>query len=393
MKKDVINRSVANAGNPARLVRLMKRAQEGEALTLGFFGGSITQGCLSSVPETCYAYLVYKWFCDRFPKARFTYVNGGIGGTTSQFGIARADENMLSYEPDFIVVEFSVNDDANEFFKESYEALIRRFYNYRTNPALLIMNNLFYEDGHNAQVQHNEIGAYYGIPCVSIRDALYPEIEAGQMLREELTTDNLHPNDYGHSCLAELATAYLSDVYEKYIVGNNQPGEDSVPAEPLTVNAYAEAVRIQNYNYEPALNGFVKDTQEQENLRDIFKRGWYAWEKGAWVTFETEASEIAVQYRKTITQPAPVAVAIIDGDTSHPFVLDANFEETWGDSLHIDTLMYHGKLLGAEDKTESGLAAIAGQSPVKKKHTVTITITDTHEDEKTPFYLVSLITA
>ena len=55
MKKDVINRSVANAGNPARLVRLMKRAQEGEALTLGFFGGSITQGCLSSVPETCYA--------------------------------------------------------------------------------------------------------------------------------------------------------------------------------------------------------------------------------------------------------------------------------------------------------------------------------------------------
>ena len=46
--------------NLARLKECMKRAERGEHLTLGFLGGSITEGSLSSSPEMCYAYLVYK---------------------------------------------------------------------------------------------------------------------------------------------------------------------------------------------------------------------------------------------------------------------------------------------------------------------------------------------
>ena len=38
-----------------RLKNLMKRAANGESLVIGFLGGSITQGSLSSTPKTCYA--------------------------------------------------------------------------------------------------------------------------------------------------------------------------------------------------------------------------------------------------------------------------------------------------------------------------------------------------
>ena len=41
--------------NFARLKSCMRRARQGGELTIGFFGGSITQDCAASVHENCYA--------------------------------------------------------------------------------------------------------------------------------------------------------------------------------------------------------------------------------------------------------------------------------------------------------------------------------------------------
>lgn len=54
-----------------RLKNLMKRAANGESLVIGFLGGSITQGSLSSTPKTCYAYLVYEWWKNHFQTRHF----------------------------------------------------------------------------------------------------------------------------------------------------------------------------------------------------------------------------------------------------------------------------------------------------------------------------------
>ena len=72
--------------NTARLKDCFRRAAAGGELTLGFFGGSIAQGSLATKPENCYAYRVYRWWCETFPQATFHYVNGGIGGTSSHYG-------------------------------------------------------------------------------------------------------------------------------------------------------------------------------------------------------------------------------------------------------------------------------------------------------------------
>ena len=88
-----------------RLKNLMKRAANGESLVIGFLGGSITQGSLSSTPKTCYAYLVYEWWKKSFPNAAFSFVNGGIGGTTSHYGGARAWKDVLCYRPDIVTVD------------------------------------------------------------------------------------------------------------------------------------------------------------------------------------------------------------------------------------------------------------------------------------------------
>ena len=49
-----------------------------------------------------------------FQKQKLHYVNGGIGGTTSHYGVSRVVTDMLMYQPDFVVVDFSVNDEPEK---------------------------------------------------------------------------------------------------------------------------------------------------------------------------------------------------------------------------------------------------------------------------------------
>ena len=108
---------MVNRGNWYSIQKVMKRAAQGKHVTIGFLGGSITQGSLASKQENCYAALVYKWWSKQFPDV--SYINAGIGGTTSQFGVARVEEDLLRFNPDLIFVEFSVNDENSSFFRET----------------------------------------------------------------------------------------------------------------------------------------------------------------------------------------------------------------------------------------------------------------------------------
>lgn len=357
-----------------RLKNLMKRAANGESLVIGFLGGSITQGSLSSTPKNCYAYLVYEWWKKSFPNAAFSFVNGGIGGTTSHYGGARAWKDVLCYRPDIVTVDFSVNDDANEFFEETYEGTLRRLLAAPSDPAVVVLNNVFYDTGKNAQNYHNRIADHYGIPHVSIKDTVYSDVESGKIVRADITPDNLHPNDKGHRLVADeickLLDSIKAEVEEETIAGKSTKTEASalLPA-ALTENAYEHSRLIQIQDNEAILDGFLVDPIEKKGMLDIFKNGWTAAHTNDKISFEIECSCLAVQYRKSVQQPVPKAKAVIDGDEAHAVILDGNFTEDWGDCLYLESLLHHAE---------------------KKVHRIEIIVTDA-KDIVRPFYLVSLI--
>ena len=365
--------------NITRLKNLMKRAANGESLVIGFLGGSITQGSLSSTPKTCYAYLVYEWWKKSFPNAEFSFVNGGIGGTTSHYGGARAWKDVLCYRPDIVTVDFSVNDDANEFFEETYEGTLRRLLMAPSAPAVVVLNNVFYDTGKNAQDYHNRIADHYGIPHVSIKDTIFPDVESGKIVRADITPDNLHPNDKGHRLVADeickLLDSIKAEVEKETIADENIEGKSTkteasvlLPA-PLTENADEHSRLIQIQDNEAILDGFLVDPIEKKGMLDIFKNGWTAAHTNDKISFEIECSCLAVQYRKSVQQPVPKAKAVIDGDEAHAVILDGNFTEDWGDCLYLEPLLHHAE---------------------KKVHRIEITVTDA-KDIVRPFYLVSLI--
>lgn len=354
--------------NLARLKQCMRRAQDGEELTIGFLGGSITQGSLASAPDRCYAYQVFSWWEQTFPNAEFHYVNGGIGGTTSHYGVSRAVTDVLMYQPDVVVVDFSVNDEPDAFFQETYEGVLRRTFGWKSKPAVLILHNVFYDSGKNAEEWHNKTASWYRIPYVSIRDTIYQKMRDGLYTREELTPDGLHPNDKGHRMVAEEIIRFL-----EYVRLHSHEQEEDVPMpSPMTGNAYEFAQRLTIREICPELSGFCADTEEKMGHLDHFKNGWIGKKAGDGILFEVEASCIAVQYRKTIARPALRAELVLDGDKEHKILLDGNFDEDWGDCLHLLPVLHHGE---------------------RKKHTVEIRIPDEEDQGKTPFYLMALIVA
>lgn len=322
--------------NLKRLKDCMKRAEAGEELTIGFLGGSITQGSLATTMENTYAYRVFTWWKQTFPKANVHYVNGGIGGTTSHYGVSRAVTDVLMYQPDFIVVDFSVNDEADIFFQETYEGVVRKLLSWDSKPAVVLLNNVFYDTGLNAQEYHNEVGNWYQVPHVSVRDTIYQRMKAGEYIREEL--------------------------------------EEKEPVFPkaMTENAYENAKRLTIREISPKLCGFHADTEEKTGHLDHFKNGWIGKKAGDSIHFEVTASCIAVQYRKTIQLPAARAELVLDGDKEKSILLDGNFDEDWGDCLYLEKVLHHGE---------------------KKIHTVDITILPEEVTDTTPFYLMSLIIA
>lgn len=361
--------AITNRGNWYRLKEVMKRASIGRPLTIGFIGGSITQGSLSSKPTTCYAYHVFTWWNKTFPNTEFTYVNAGIGATDSQFGVARVEKDLLIKKPDFVIIEFSVNDESNEHFLETYEGLVRKVYASDSKPAVLLVHNVFYNTGANAQLQHGKVGRHYHIPCLSMQSSIYPELLAGKILNREITPDDLHPNDAGHELVASVITYFLDKVNKEKM--NNEEKLEQLVA-PITANGYQNSTRYQNNNIKWKGQGFEKDKEEQRDLTDCFKHGWIASKEGDSIIMEIEGTSIAVQYRKSVVGPAPIAKVIIDGDEEHASILDANFDETWGDKLELQTIMEHG---------------------IDGKHTVEVKVTKVQPDNVVPFYLVAVIGA
>ena len=407
-----------------RLLSCMRRAKKGEELTIGFMGGSITQGSLASGEQQTYAWKVYEWWCRSFPDAVFHYVNGGIGGTTSHFGVARAEKDLLMYQPDVVILDFNVNDKPDVFFQETYEGLLRKILFWPGYPAVLILNNVYYDTGVSAQDLHNELADYYHVPYVSVRDTIYHQMKQGIYTQEELTPDGLHPNDKGHGLIAEKITRYLeavkealeeedtaeaceADRWSAWMASEDKTADaaesapiirkcksvdvtESAPIirkcksadvtesaaenrrHPLTKNAYEDVRFLNITNAQPKLEGFRADAEEKKGHLDCFKNGWIGKKNGDRIIFEEECSCLAVQYRKTIQGPSPVAMVFLDGDTEHGILLDGNFEERWGDCLYLQPILHHEE---------------------RRHHTIEIKIIRAYEKDKIPFYLLGLIVA
>lgn len=204
----VLNRSVVNYGDDGRIKAVMDKARSGQPIVIAAIGGSVTQGAWCTQPQFCYVNRVFGWWQATFPQSKMTLINAGIGQTDSTFGAQRVQKDVLAYNPDFVIVDFDVNDQWDSNSTASYRDLVQQILSSPSHPAVVLLA-VMDRSGHNAQDWHVPVEQEFNLPYVSEKNALLPEEQSGALNAVDVTQDAIHPNDLGHSVLAELVAYRL----------------------------------------------------------------------------------------------------------------------------------------------------------------------------------------
>ncbi|MBM3706775.1 MAG: SGNH/GDSL hydrolase family protein [Actinobacteria bacterium] len=216
------------------------------------FGDSVTFGWNLKY-EYSYPYLLEKQMIKNYPEIKI--INSGIGGNTILDGLDRVEKDVLFYEPDFVIVNFGLNDgmlkekkkylndkelDNKEelFYKEngwyyiprvnisdfknSYSKLIGVLKSKKINILLLGMNpvtdsfplaeNSDFKEKQKEiyEVYNNSIvsaAASSGVDCINLWEIFLSASEREDFIQE----DGIHPSKEGLQLIAESVYKYFSD--------------------------------------------------------------------------------------------------------------------------------------------------------------------------------------
>ncbi len=350
-------RAIMSEGDTARLAAAMKKAESGEEVTVGVIGGSITQGSSASNQNNCYASRFFNWWSEKFPEGKFNFVNAGIGGTDSYLGVHRVDEQLLSQNPDVVIVEFSVNDTDKTMNKYSYDSLVRKILSAENQPAVILLFTT-QEDGTSLQDVHKEIGTAYNLPMISYRNAVYPEVEAGTINWKDISPDNIHPNDVGHDIIGQLLGRYLDGVYENA----SSAGEPAAfAAEGVTNDYYKNAKLLDAADITAtAMDGFEV---AQNKVYSQFTDNWIT-ESGGTISFEVECQNLGIFFLRTTDGKSGTYEVYIDGERKGK--LEADFTGGWGNYgfpkqvvLAKETVKHTVEIKPAEGSEDKGITILA----------------------------------
>lgn len=216
----MIARSFLSGGNNDRMKKVLRKARAGEDVTIAFLGGSITQGA-GAVPtqRECYAKKTFEAIRSRYGLnggENLHYIKAGVGGTPSELGMLRYERDITrdgTVAPDLVVIEFAVNDEADETGGMCYESLVRKVLDQPQRPAVILLFSVFANDW-NLKDRLAPIGYRYQLPMVDLLEAVSPEFtkEPGirVLTKRQYFYDQYHPSNLGHRIMRDCLL-YLID--------------------------------------------------------------------------------------------------------------------------------------------------------------------------------------
>ncbi len=312
-----LTRSLVSAGHTARLQHVMAKARRGEPITFAVIGGSITQGAKASKPDFRYGNLIADWWRQKFPKSKIGFVNAGIGATGSNYGALRAQRDLLAHQPDCVVVEYAVNDGPLEVCAQTLEGLVRQILAQPSQPAVLLVFML-HRHGGSAQDWHAKVGRHYGLPMLSWHDAVWPEIQAKRMTWEQISPDEVHPNDFGHRQVARYVTTFLDKVLAALPPDAQLPAL-APPPQPLLTDLYEHTALAEAADLKPTAN--------QGWTFDVTNKFWKSTQPGSTIEFPIPGRQVYFMYFRIKRAMGKAAVQL---DDAPPKICDAWFDQTWG---------------------------------------------------------------
>ena len=293
--------------------------KERKKLNIGYFGGSVSEGAGASDPEkTSWRAIISQWFRRRYPEAEITTIQAAIGGTGTDLGVYRVDDNLLAYKPDLVFLEFSVNDSIVPYSEvlRNTETILRKIWLSQPKADIVVlyitkkeMADLLSRGGvFYSRTAHAALAHHYGeLPQIDIGEALRHVIAEHGDKWEAYTTDYVHPNDEGYriyaACVEEWMTRWLDEAFEQI----SEPIEKKMP-DPLTQGLRMSAHMEDAWN--ASGKGWIK---VNDSMCGRYPHMLQAVEPGAELMYSFEGTRIGL-YWMMAEDSGDILLSVDDGE-------------------------------------------------------------------------------
>ena len=206
---------------------VLAKLERGEEVKIAYLGGSITAAPGWRVQSL-------KWFQSRFPQATVSEIHAAIGGTGSDLGVFRVQQDALQERPDLLFVEFAVNDGgaSPERIWSAMEGIVRQ--TWAALPETDICFVYTFRVGYEADLRQGncpraasameQLAAHYGIPSVNFALDIVQQEAAGKLVFQAPTppegnvvhfsTDGVHPLIPAHQLYADLLAKAVEEMLD-----------------------------------------------------------------------------------------------------------------------------------------------------------------------------------
>ncbi|NML41082.1 SGNH/GDSL hydrolase family protein [Chitinophaga sp. G-6-1-13] len=271
------------------LPHFFRKAAAGQPLTIGFIGGSITQG------NQCYRRQTARYIQSMFPDAAMKGINAGVSGTGTDLGACRLYDQLMQYHPDLVFVEFAVNG----AWPDGMEGIIRqiRKTSPQTDICLIYTVNIGHTNAYAAgQIPEHikgleRLAVHYALPSIHL--GMEPTMleREGKLIWKSATDvpgkivysrDGLHPIWAGGNLYAAAIARGM-----RKIQAANSVEPSALPA-PLLVDNWEDAGMYDPLQIATFDNGFKKTATDQLPLKQF--HSWFPYvmmaeQPGATFTF------------------------------------------------------------------------------------------------------------
>ncbi len=302
---------------PARIFKAMEKGRLGEDITIGVIGGSITAGYAASTESKRWANLVADWWETTFPESRVQLINAGWGGTGSDIGVHRVSDDLLSKKPDFVVIEFGVNDVEGPHATKMMEGLVQQIILDENAPGIMILV-LKQENGATALKSHKAVAEHYNIPLINFADLIDTQVAEDGLSLNSIFVDGLHPNDAGMAYIAHFINQQLDSLYLQIPDAENLPQVNTQLPAPLVTDTYANTFQFFPHNIIPLHNqGW-----------DITELGWTTEVPDNQIDFNIMGNAFSVVFTQNNSDQRGKAELWVD--EGEKIIIDAYMNEDWG---------------------------------------------------------------